>query len=58
VSSSAIICCLAGFWMVGDEPLDHSTFSANRARLLEHAGAKELFRGVVKQAYALKLPFD
>jgi hypothetical protein len=44
--------------MVGDEPLDHSTFSANRARLLEHGGAKELFRGVVKQAYALKLPFD
>jgi len=39
-----------------DEPsFDHSTFSRNRARLLEHEVAGEFFRGVVEQARALKL---
>jgi len=35
--------------------IDHSSFSANRKRLLEHAVAGEFFRGVVEQARALKL---
>jgi transposase len=34
---------------------DHSSFSANRKRLLEHEVAGESFRGVVAQARALKL---
>ena len=34
---------------------DHSSFSANRQRLLQHAVAGEFFRGVVEQARALKL---
>jgi transposase len=34
---------------------DHSSFSANRKRLLEHEVAGEFFRGVVEQARALKL---
>jgi hypothetical protein len=34
---------------------DHSSFSANRQRLLEHEVAGEFFRGVVEQARALKL---
>jgi transposase len=34
---------------------DHSTFSRNRARLLEHTVADEFFRAVVAQASALKL---
>ncbi|MGO9449991.1 MAG: IS5 family transposase [Candidatus Binataceae bacterium] len=34
---------------------DHSSFSANRKRLLEHAVAGEFFRGVLGQARALKL---
>jgi transposase len=34
---------------------DHSSFSTNRARLLEHAVAGEFFRGVVEQARTLKL---
>jgi len=34
---------------------DHSSFSANRQRLLEHEVAGEFFRGVVAQARALKL---
>ena len=39
-----------------DEPsFDHSTFSRNRARLLEHEVAGEFFRAVVEQARALKL---
>jgi transposase len=37
---------------------DHSSFSANRARLLEHAVAGEFFRAVVEQAQALKLLSD
>src|SRR5712692_2008625 len=34
---------------------DHSSFSANRKRLLEHEVAGEFFRGVVAQARALTL---
>jgi transposase len=34
---------------------DHSSFSTNRKRLLEHEVAGEFFRGVVEQARALKL---
>ena len=34
---------------------DHSTFSRNRARLLEHAVADEFFRAVVEQARGLNL---
>jgi transposase len=42
-----------------DEPsFDHSTFSRNRARLLEHEAAGEFFRAVVEQARALKLLSD
>jgi len=37
---------------------DHSTFSRNRARLLEHAVADEFFRAVVGQARALQLLSD
>jgi transposase len=37
---------------------DHSTFSRNRARLLEHEVAGEFFRGVVAQARALRLLSD
>ncbi|MGO9449963.1 MAG: IS5 family transposase [Candidatus Binataceae bacterium] len=37
---------------------DHSSFSTNRARLLEHEVAGEFFRGVVGQARALKLLSD
>jgi transposase len=37
---------------------DHSSFSANRARLLEHEVAGEFFRGVVEQVRALKLLLD
>jgi len=39
-----------------DEPsFEHSTFSRNRARLLEYAVADEFFYAVVEQAQALKL---
>ena len=39
-----------------DEPsFDHSSFSANRARLLKHEVAAEFFFGVVEQARALGL---
>jgi transposase len=37
---------------------DHSTFSRNRARLLEHAVADEFFRAVVAQARGLNLLAD
>jgi transposase len=41
-------------WFVGlareDEVWDHSTFSKNRARLIEHAAAKALFAAVLTQA--------
>jgi transposase len=36
----------------------HSTFSRNRARLLEHAVADEFFRAVVAQARARQLLSD
>jgi len=39
-----------------DEPsFDHSSFTTNRKRLLEHEVAGEFFRGVVEQARVLKL---
>src|SRR6202161_2071311 len=42
-----------------DEPsFDHSTFSRNRARLLEHDVAGEFFRTVVAAARELKLTSD
>jgi transposase len=42
-----------------DEPsFDHSTFSRNRARLLEHAVAGEFLRAVVEQARGLRLLSD
>src|SRR5579863_7272270 len=42
-----------------DEPaFDHSTFSRNRARLLEHDVAGEFFRPVVAEARELKLTSD
>ena len=34
---------------------DHSTFSRNRARLLEHDVAREFFARVVEQARAMRL---
>jgi len=37
---------------------DHSTFSRNRARLLEHEVADEFFRAVVEQARGLRLLLD
>jgi transposase len=40
---------------VSEPSFDHSTFSRNRARLLEHTVADEFFRAVVAQARALKL---
>ena len=41
-----------------ESSFDHSSFSANRARLLKHAVAGEFFRGVVEQARTLKLLSD
>src|SRR5512141_2577654 len=42
-----------------DEPsFDHSTFSRNRGRLLEHDVAGEFFRTVVAEARELKLTSD
>src|SRR5216684_2631919 len=42
-----------------DEPgFDHSTFSRNRARLLEHDVADEFFRTVVAEARELRLTSD
>src|SRR5882724_12520887 len=42
-----------------DEPsFDHSTFSRNRGRLLEHDVAGEFFRTVVAEARALSLTSD
>src|SRR6202048_4881944 len=42
-----------------DEPsFDHSTFSRNRARLLEHDVAGEVFRTVVAEARELRLTSD
>jgi len=45
--------------MNSDEPaFDHSTFSANRKRLLEHDAAKEFFFGVIEQAKKKNLMSD
>jgi transposase len=45
--------------MNSDEPaFDHSTFSANRKRLLDHDVAKEFFFGVVNQAKKKRLMSD
>jgi transposase len=45
--------------MQWDEPgFDHSSFTRNRARLLEHDVAGEFFRTVVERARALKLTSD
>lgn len=35
---------------MAEEPFDHSTFSRNRARLIEHDVAKEFFHQIVRQA--------
>src|SRR6201994_1527998 len=43
---------------VTEPSFDHSTFSRNCARLLEHAVADEFFRAVVGQARALQLLSD
>src|SRR6202023_606649 len=43
---------------VDEAGFDHSTFSRNRARLLEHAVASEFFRAVVAQARTRKLLSD
>jgi len=43
---------------VNEVGFDHSTFSRNRARLLEHAIAGEFFRAVVARAARLKLLSD
>src|SRR6202047_5523819 len=43
---------------VDEAGFDHSTFSRNRARLLEHAVAGEFFRAVVAQARTRKLLSD
>jgi transposase len=41
-----------------EEPLDHSSFSHNRARLLAHEVAREFFAAVVAQARGLNLLSD
>jgi len=38
-----------------EQSFDHSSFTSNRKRLLEHEVAGEFFRGVLEQARALKL---
>jgi len=43
---------------VDEAGFDHSSFSRNRARLLEHAVAGEFFRAVVEQARTRKLLSD
>src|SRR3977135_6085 len=43
---------------VDEAGFDHSTFSRNRARLLEHEGVGELFPAVVEQARTRKLLSD
>jgi transposase len=40
---------------LAEASFDHSSFSTNRKRLLDHEVAGEFFRGVVEQARALKL---
>jgi Transposase domain (DUF772) len=58
--SSWITTCFRWFLDLNwDEPgFDHSTFSRNRARLLEHDVAGEFFRTVVAEARELKLTSD
>jgi len=41
-----------------DRSFDHSTFSKNRARLIEHEIAKHFFAGVVRQARSQRLLSD
>src|ERR1700692_4147084 len=41
-----------------EEPLDHSSFSRNRARLLAHEVAREFFAAVLAQARGLNLLSD
>ena len=41
-----------------DRSFDHSTFSKNRGRLIEHDIAKEFFAGVVREARAQRLLSD
>ena len=41
-----------------EEPFDHSTFSVNRKRLMEHDAAKEFFAAVVRQARDAQLMSD
>ena len=43
---------------VAEPSFDHSTFSRNRARLLEHDVAREFFTRVVAQARSLQLLSD
>jgi transposase len=43
---------------IADEGFDHSTFSKNRARLLEHEVAQRFFAAVVQQARLLKYLSD
>src|SRR5260370_14327648 len=43
---------------VAEPSFDHSTFSRNRARLLEHEVAREIFTRVVAQARSLQLLSD
>ena len=60
VSSWITTCCSGWFLDLNwDEPsFDHSSFSRNRARLLEHDVAGEFFRTVVAEARELKLTSD
>jgi len=67
VRSERLFCEQLGYnalfrWFLGmnliDEPFDHSTFSKNRTRLLEHDVAGEFFRQVVKDAKAKRLMSD
>ena len=67
VRSERLFCEQLGYnslfrWFLGmnliDEPFDHSTFSKNRGRLLEHDVAGEFFRRVVQRAKADGLMSD
>jgi transposase len=67
VRSERLFCEQLGYnllfrWFLGmsvvDEPFDHSTFSLNRKRLLEHDVAGEFFRRVVGHARRERLMSD
>jgi len=67
VRSERLFCEQLGYnllfrWFLGmsvvDEPFDHSTFSFNRKRLLEHDVAGEFFRRVVELAKRERLMSD